>query len=223
MGRIGSDAPNVPSESAPTSVPAAERTSGGLPRRFYEWVIGWADTKYGVWALGGVALAESSFFPVPPDPVLLSLCLGAHRRALVFATVATTASVVGGIVGYWIGAEAWQVLGGFFFEHVPGVNEASFARVQALYTQWDFGAVVFAGLTPIPYKVFALSAGVFAIDLPTFIAASIVGRGLRFFLIATLIRLFGEPVKAFIDRYFVVLAWALGLLLVAGFAVLRFL
>lgn len=195
----------------------------GLLRRLYDWVTGWAETRFGAHALAAVSFAESSVFPVPPDPLLLALCLGRRKRALVFALVATVASVLGGVLGYWIGAELWAAWGGFFFEHVPGVNESSFTRVQELYRRWDFGAVVFAGLTPVPYKVFALAAGVFGIDFPTFVAASLVGRASRFFSVALLIHFFGRSIKGFIDRYFSTLVWILGLLLVGGFVALKLL
>lgn len=192
-------------------------------RRLYDWVVGWAETRFGLPALAAVSFVESSFFPVPPDPLLLALCLGATRRALVFAAVATGSSVAGGVFGYWIGAEAWDTLGPFFMDHVPGVDERSFQRVQALYERWNFGAVAFAGLTPIPYKVFAITAGVFSVDLATFAAGSLLGRGLRFFLLALLIYRFGKPIKAFIDRRFAALAWAAGILLAGGFLALKLL
>jgi len=193
----------------------------GAVRRLYDWVLGWAETRFGMPALAALAFVESSFFIIPPDPLLIALALGRSRRALTYAAVATLASVAGGVMGYWIGAQLWDALGPFFFEHVAGVDEHSFERVRALYDRWSFGAVIFAGLTPIPYKVFTIAAGVFAIDLPTFVAASLVGRGMRFFAVAILIFHFGQPIKAFIDRYFVPLSWALGIILVAGFAAIR--
>jgi membrane protein YqaA with SNARE-associated domain len=109
----------------------------------------------------------------------------------------------------------------WFFAYVPGVGPESFARVQALYDRYDFWAVFLAGLTPIPYKVFTLAAGVFSINFPVFVLASVLSRGLRFFLLAGLIYRFGAPIKAFIDRYFNALAWAFGLLLVGGFVIIE--
>jgi membrane protein YqaA with SNARE-associated domain len=167
--------------------------------------------------LAVLALVESSVFPIPPDPLLIALCLGATGRALRFAAVTTGASVLGGILGYGIGAVVWISVSGFFFEHVPGVSPESFARVQGLYDRWGFWAVFVAGLTPIPYKVFTISAGVFAINFPVFVLASTLSRGLRFFLMAGLIRRYGQPIRAFIDRYFNLLAWIFGLILVLGF------
>lgn len=190
-------------------------------RRLYDWVLHWADTPYGPTALFLLAAAESSFFPVPPDPLLIALCLGATRRSLRFAATATVASVIGGVVGYAIGAGAWHLVGDWFFAYVPGVSPASFARVQSMYDRWDFWAVFLAGLTPIPYKVFTLSSGVFGIDFPVFVLASVLSRGLRFFAVAGLIYRFGKPIALFIDRYFDLLAIAFGVLLVAGFVVIK--
>ncbi len=189
----------------------------GTIRRLYDWVLGWAETRWGVPALAGLAFAEASFFPVPPDPLLMALCLGAPKRSFRIAAWATLASVAGGIAGYLIGAGAWSLLGDFFYRSVPGVTPEAFSAVQDLYDRWNFGAVFLSGLTPIPYKIFALSAGVFAIDLPVFILASVFSRGLRFFLVGALIWRFGAPVTRFIDRYFGPLTILFGILLTLGF------
>jgi membrane protein YqaA with SNARE-associated domain len=167
--------------------------------------------------LAVLALLESSVFPIPPDPLLIALCLGAAGRALRFAAVATSASVLGGILGYGIGAMVWVSVSGLFFEYVPGVTPEAFATVQGLYNRWDFWAVFVAGLTPIPYKVFTISAGVFAINFPVFVLASALSRGLRFFVVAGLIHRYGESIRTFIDRYFNLLTWVFGFLLVLGF------
>lgn len=207
-----------PEAAAPRPESAARR---GPVRRLYDWVLHWAETPYGAPALFGLALAESSFFPIPPDPLLIALCLGAPGLSLRFAANATIASVLGGMLGYGIGAGAWHLMEGWFFAYVPGVSAESFARVQGWYDSYDFWAVFFAGLTPIPYKVFTLSAGVFSINFPVFVVASLLSRGLRFFLLAGLIFYFGQPITRFIDRYFNLLAWAFGLLLVGGFLVIE--
>ena len=191
----------------------------GVLRRLYDWVLGWAHTPYGVPALVILCFAEASFFPIPPDPLLMALCLGAPRRSLRFAAWATAASVTGGVVGYLLGWGAWSLLGDFFLTWVPGVTPEAFSTVQGLYERWDFWAVFLAGLTPIPYKIFTLSAGVFAIQFPIFLVASILSRSLRFFLVAGLIWKFGARVSQFIDRYFNVLTIAFGILLVLGFVI----
>ena len=196
-------------------------TKSGWVRRLYDWILHWADTPYGLQALAILALAESSFFPIPPDPLLIALCLGATGRALRFAAVTTIASVAGGLLGYAIGAAVWGSVSGFFFEYVPGVTPEAFATVQGYYDRWDFWAVFLAGLTPLPYKVFTISAGVFAINFPVFVLASVLSRGLRFFLVAGLIYRYGESISSFIDRYFTILTWVFGLLLVLGFVLIE--
>lgn len=200
---------------------AAHPRAPGWVHRLYDWVLHWADTPYGLQALAVLALVESSVFPIPPDPLLIALCLGAAARALRFAAVATVASVLGGVLGYGIGALVWSSASGFFFEYVPGVTPEAFATVQGLYDRWNFWAVFVAGLTPIPYKVFTTSAGVFAINFPVFVLASTLSRGLRFFLMAGLIYHYGEPIRSFIDRYFNLLTWIFGLLLVLGFVLIE--
>ena len=192
-------------------------------RRLYDWMLSWADRPGGPVALGVLSFAESSFFPIPPDPLLVGLSLGAPRRALIFGAICTGASVLGGIAGYMIGFYTWGAVGNFFFDHVPGVTPEAFATVQDWYRRWDFWAIFLAGLTPLPYKVFTLSAGVFQISLPIFIIASITSRGLRFFVLSGLVYFFGPQIQGFIDRHFNRLAWAFGALLILGFIGLRFL
>ncbi len=204
-------------EGAAVEEPSSPQRGGGPIRRLYDWVLGWAYTPYAVWALFILALAEASFFPIPPDPLLMALCLGSPARSLRFAGWATGASVLGGVIGYGIGAGAWHLLGGFFFQYVPGVTPDAFEQVRSLYDRYDFWAVFLAGLTPLPYKVFTLSAGVFAINFPIFVLASALSRGLRFFVVAALIQRFGPPVSRFIDRYFNLLTILFGVLLVLGF------
>ena len=195
-------------------------TRSGFVRRLYDWVLHWADTPYGLQALAVLAFAESSVFPIPPDPLLIALCLGATKRALRIAALATIASVLGGLLGYAIGAVVWSSVSGFFFTYIPGVTPEAFALVQGLYDRWDFWAVFLAGLTLLPYKVSTISAGVFAINFPVFVLASVLSRGLRFFLVAGLIYRYGESIRSFIDRYFNVLTWAFALLLVLGFVLI---
>lgn len=211
-----------PAELSPLAQEAGELAPGHPPRtnfvrRLYDWVLHWADTRHGPKALGALSFAESSFFPIPPDPLLMALCLGAPKRSFRFALITTLTSVAGGILGYLLGAWAWQFLGPLFFQYVPGVTPEAFGRVQELYERWDFWAVFMAGLTPIPYKVFTLSSGVFAISFPIFVVASFLSRGLRFFVVAGLIHAFGEPIARFIDRYFNLLTWVFAALLIGGF------
>jgi membrane protein YqaA with SNARE-associated domain len=192
-------------------------------RRLYDWMLSWADRKSGPAALGVLSFAESSFFPIPPDPLLLALCLGRPRKALLFGAICTLGSVLGGMFGYALGWFLWEGIGDFFFRHVPGVTPEGFATVQDWYQRWGFWAVFLAGFTPLPYKVFTLSSGVFQISFPVFVVASTISRGLRFFIVAGLVYLYGPPIQRFIDRHFNRLAWAFGALLILGFVAIRFL
>lgn len=193
-----------------------------MVRRLYDWVLHWAHTPYGMPALLVLTFAESSFFPIPPDPLLVALCIAAPRRSFFFAAAATAGSVMGGVAGYWIGAGGWHIAQDSFFTYVPGVSPEAFGRVQSLYDRWDFWAIFLAGLTPIPYKVFTLSAGVFRINFPIFVIASVLSRGLRFFVVAALIHRYGAPISDFIDRHFNRLTIAFGALVVLGFMVIQF-
>lgn len=191
-------------------------------RRLYDWVLHWADTRYGVPALFVISAAESSVFPIPPDPLLLALCLGASRKSLKFAAVCTGASVLGGMAGYAIGAGGWHIAQDWFFAYVPGVTQEAFEGVRDFYDANGFAAVFLAGLTPIPYKVFTLASGVFDINFGVFVLASILSRGFRFFLIAGLVYKFGRPIERFIDLHFDKLVVFFSLLFVGGFIAIEF-
>lgn len=191
----------------------------GIVRWLYDWVLHWAETPYAVPALVVLAFAESSFFPVPPDVLLIALCLGAPRRGLHFAFVCSLASVLGGVGGYLIGWLIWTEVSGFFFAYI--FRQELFYKVARLYNDNAFWAVLTAALTPIPYKVFTIAAGVFRIDFGEFLIASAVGRAGRFFAVAGLIRIFGPPVRVFIDKYFNLLTIVFLVLLLGGFMVVR--
>lgn len=191
-------------------------------KRLYDWVLSWADTPHGGAALALLAFAESSFFPIPPDVLLIALCLGNRGKWFKFASLCTAASVAGALVGYGIGWGMWHAVDQFFFSYVPGFTEAQFSKVQGLYEEWNFWIVFVAAFTPIPYKVITISAGVFGINVIMFAIASIVGRAARFFIVAYLLHRFGEPIHGFIEKRFNLLTIAFVILLVGGFAVLRF-
>jgi membrane protein YqaA with SNARE-associated domain len=190
-------------------------------RRLYNWVLGWADTKYGVPALAIVSFAESSFFPVPPDPLLMALSLGKPKRAFWYALVCSVMSVLGGIFGYFIGWALWGLMSSFFLTYVFSAEAFDFVRVQ--YEQNAFLAILGAAITPIPYKVFTVTAGVFHINLLYLILASAIGRSARFFLEAGLVYFFGEKIRNFIDKYFNLLVTLFFILLLAGFFIVKFL
>lgn len=198
-----------------------------IVKRLYDWMLSWGDSRWGALALFLFAFAESSFFPIPPDVLLIALCLGSVTRSFRFAAICTTGSILGAMLGYAIGFFAWQnttgeytALAQFFFNHVFSVE--AFESVGKLYDQYNFWIVFTAGFTPLPYKIFTISGGLFHINIPMFLIASIISRGLRFFLIAGLIWKFGAPIKGFIDKYFNLLAVAFTVLLVGSFFLLGY-
>lgn len=213
------DAPVTESERAAAAPTVVSRWA--IHRRMYDWVLGFAHHKHSTAALAILSFAESSFFPIPPDVLLMPLCLGNRRKAFWFATVCTIASVLGGLAGYAIGWGLWEATQAIFYNYVPGFTEAKFNNVGGLYERYNFWVVFIAAFTPIPYKVITIAAGVFHINLVMFIIASAIGRGLRFFLVAGLMWKFGEPIVKFIDRYFNLLSIAFTLLLIGGFAVMK--
>ena len=190
-------------------------------KRLYDWVLSWADTPYGTPALFIFAMVESSFFPIPPDPLLLALGLAKPRSSIWYATVCTVGSVIGGAIGYFIGK--------FFIESI-GMKIISlyglgnkYASMQALYEEWNALVVLVAGISPIPYKVFTIAAGAFEVSFLTFMIASIAGRGFRFYLEGVLIFYYGEPIRSFIEAHLAKLSWAFAFLLVMGFVAIKFL
>lgn len=192
-------------------------------RKLYDWVIHWAETPYGPLALFLLAMAESSIFPIPPDPLLIALCLGAIKKSWRFAFYTSLASLIGGMIGYFIGFGIWELVDSFFFKYVPGFTESFFERVMANFNKYGFWYVFAAGFTPIPYKVFTIASGVFKLNFFLFLLASTISRSLRFFAVATLFRIFGPSIKGFIDKYFNLLALLFFILLFGGFLVIKFL
>lgn len=197
-------------------------------RKTYDWVLSWAEKPSARLALFILAFAESSFFPVPPDILLIPLVLGARKKWFKLALTVTVASALGGMFGYLIGYFLWwsapQVPSGlavFFFKNIPGFSEAGFWKMQAQYFEYGFWIVFIAGFTFIPYKIFTISSGAFNLNIITFMIASIISRGARFFLLAFLIYRFGEPIKKFIDKYFNWLALVFSILLIAGFLIFK--
>jgi len=171
-------------------------------RRLYDWVLTWANSRYALLALGLLAFTEASFFPIPPDVLIMALALSMPQMSYRYALIATGGSVLGAALGYAIGWELWDVLAVYFYAYVPGVTEAGFARVGALFSEYDFWIIFAAGFTPIPYKIFTIAAGVFAVNFPVFMLASLIGRGLRFYLVATLFYYMGQSARALIEKYF---------------------
>lgn len=202
----------------------------GIARKTYNWVLSWANSPWGATALFILAFAESSFFPIPPDVLLIALCLGCVTRWYRYVILCTVGSILGALAGYAIGHFLWQTPSGeftaiadFFFRVIPGFSHAEYEHISELYNQYNFWIVFTAGFTPIPYKLITITAGVFKLNLPMFIIASIVSRGLRFLLIGWLIYRFGKPIKGFIEKYFNWLAIAFTVLLIGGFLAIKYL
>ena len=195
------------------------------PRGFlgdlYRWVLHWAQTPYGSPALFLIAFVESSFFPIPPDILLIALAVSVPRRAFWYASICTVGSVLGGIFGWIIGSFFYAQIGTRIIQTLH--YEHYFEMVKGYYAQNAFLYIFIAAFTPIPYKVFTIAAGVFGISLRTLISASLFGRSGRFFLVAGFIYVFGERVKRAIEKYLDLLMVVLLVLFVLGIASIRWL
>ena len=191
----------------------------GWLRRLKQWVEGFAEKPGASWSLFGIAFAESSFFPIPPDVLLIALGVLKPRKAFLYALYCSIGSVLGGIFGYYVGLEFYDLAGRKIIEFY-GLGE-QYQHVRNLYDQNAFAALAIAGFTPIPYKVFTIAAGAFKISFLTLVAASAIGRSGRFFLVSALFYWFGPTIKVFIDKYLEALTIAFVVLLVLGFVAIR--
>ena len=190
-----------------------------LTRRLYDWVLHWAETPYGVPALFILAFAESSFFPIPPDVLLIALAVSVPGRSLWFALVCLVGSITGAYLGYALGYFGWEAVGRPLVDFYHGHETMEWVHLQ--YETYGFWGVLVAALTPIPYKIFTIASGVFHFDLGTFTAASILGRGLRFFAVGTLIYYFGPTIRDALDLHFNLIAAIFILLLIGGFVAIK--
>ncbi len=190
-------------------------------RNLYNHVLALAAHPRAPTWLGVISFAESSFFPIPPDAMLVPMCLARPPRALFYALVCTIASVLGGVLGYAIGfwlfdALAMPVLRAY------GYGDA-LARFTAWYDQWGVWVILIKGLTPIPYKIVTIASGAAQFDFLTFLLASIVTRGTRFFVLALLLRKFGEPIREFIEKRLTLITTVAAAGIIGGFLVLKLL
>ncbi len=188
-------------------------------RRLYDWVLSWADSPYGPWALAALAFCESSFFPIPPDALLLALAFSAPRRAFGFAAICSIGSVLGGAFGYLLGIQFMEAVGRSIIAFYGA--EERFTELGTLYNRYDAWAVGIAGFTPLPYKVFTIAAGAFRIDFGIFMLASAASRSARFFLEGLLVYAWGQRARALIERHFNLATALFMVLLVLGFMALR--
>jgi membrane protein YqaA with SNARE-associated domain len=172
----------------------------------YDRCMTWARHRHAAWYLGGLSFAESSFFPVPPDVMLAPMSMARPERATMYALLTTLASVVGGLFGYLIGYFAFEAIAPWLERagHMP-----AYLKGKAWFEEWGFWAILIAGFSPIPYKVFTIAAGSLAMNLPLFIIGSLIGRGGRFFLVAGLLAWGGPKMEAALRHYVERIGWAL--------------
>ena len=196
----------------------------------YYWVLKWAETPYGIFALFILAFSESVFFPIPPDVLLIALALGSTGKSFRYAAICTIGSVSGAFMGYAIGHFVWISSDGaftgfanFFFNSIPGFSIGIYNSIKALYNEWDFWVIFTAGFTPIPYKVFTVTSGVFDINLVMFLVASFISRGARFYLVAWLIWKYGPDIKRYIEKYFNLFALGFTIILIGSFVIIKYL
>jgi membrane protein YqaA with SNARE-associated domain len=187
----------------------------------YDWMMGMAGSPRAPWALAVVSFIESSFFPIPPDVMLIPMVLSNRQKAWWYATIATIASVLGGLLGYAIGY--------FFYEGIGKPILAFYGKEHALDTfitfvhEYGVEAVIIKGMTPIPFKVVTIAAGVAKMDLLAFIGASIVARAMRFYMVAALLYFFGQPIREFIERRLTLVTTVFVVVLVSGFVAVKYL
>ena len=189
-------------------------------RRLYDWVLSWAETPYGSWALFLLAFSESSFFPIPPDILLIALAVAIPKKSFKYAIICSMGSVLGGCFGYLIGWQFMDLIGNHIVDLYGLTSKIQY--IEILYNKYDAWAVGIAGFTPIPYKVFTISAGMFQINFSVFVIASFVSRSARFLIVGGLIYTFGPQIQTFIDRYFNILATAFTVLLITGFIIIKY-
>jgi membrane protein YqaA with SNARE-associated domain len=190
-------------------------------RRTYDWVMALSERPDAIWALAAIAFIESSFFPIPPDVLLIPMVLAARTRAWKLAAVCTVASVLGGMFGYAIGYFLFESIGKPLLEFYGYAGK--FAEFQGRYNEWGAWIVFIAGTTPFPYKVITIASGVTALDPVTFTVASVLARGLRFFIVAGLLWWLGEPIRNFIEKRLGLVFIVFVVLLVGGFVALKYL
>lgn len=190
-------------------------------RRLYDRVLALSASPYAPYWLAIVSFAESSFFPIPPDPLLLLMGLAKPNRALRYALICTVASVVGGMLGYFIGFALYEQIA------LPLIRtyryEEAAEKYRILFQEWGFWIIMIKGLLPIPYKVVTIISGAASYNFPLFIVASIITRGARFFIIALLLRRYGVSIRDFIERRLTLVTTVAGVAVIAGFLLIRLL
>ncbi|MEQ1867097.1 MAG: DedA family protein [Alphaproteobacteria bacterium] len=190
-------------------------------RSWYDWVIRMSEHPKALWTLAGVSFAESSFFPIPPDLMLIPMVIAQRAKAWLIAGVCTIASVVGGFFGYAIGFFLLETVGKWLLEFY-GMS-GGIAEFQEWYAKWGLWVILIKGATPIPYKLVTIASGAAHFDLLVFGLASLATRGARFFLVAALLYVYGEPIRGFIEKHLTLVTTAFVAVILAGFVAIRFL
>lgn len=197
--------------------PAIARRGDGPSKRLYRWTMGLAEKPSAPLWLGIIAFCESSFFPLPPDLILVPMSLARPKRAWVYALICTTGSVLGALLGYAIGALLYDTIGHWLI-HLYGYD-AKIAALRTFFAQWGWAFILVKGLTPIPFKLVTIFCGLVAYNLPLFVLLCIVTRGARFLVLAVLLTFFGETIKRLLERHFGAFMFGLALIVVAGFVI----
>ena len=190
-------------------------------KKLYDWTISLAESRHALWALAFVAFVESSVFPIPPDILMIPMIIAAPHRAFLIAGIALVSSVLGGALGYMIGWGAFETIGRPVLEFYG--KDAYFEDFATRYNEWGAWAVLVAGVTPFPYKVITIMSGVTQLNLGVFMVASVIARGLRFFIVAALLWKFGAPIRDFIERRLGLMFTLFVVLLAGGFYVVKYL
>ena len=207
------------SDSSPSAAvpldPTVPRAGDGPTKRLYRWTLSLAEKPSAPWALGIIAFAESSFFPLPPDIILIPMSLARPRRAWLYALICTIGSVLGALLGYAIGALLYNTIGQWLI-HLYGYG-AKMADLRAFLGKWGWAFILVKGLTPIPFKLVTIFSGLVGYNLPLFVLLCAITRGARFFILAVLMNTFGEPIKRLLERYFGAFVIILVLTILVGF------
>ena len=189
-------------------------------RRLYHWLLDLAKKPYAIPIAALISFIESSFFPIPPDVIMIPMIIANPKRAWLIALIITVSSVMGGLFGYWIGSGLYDTLGHKIVAFYGAMEH--FEEFQIFYEEYGAWAVFTAGITPFPYKIITITSGILHLDLYTFIFASLAARGIRFFAIAALLWYFGDRIKIFIDKYLGIISILIVLIAISGFILLKF-
>jgi membrane protein YqaA with SNARE-associated domain len=191
-----------------------------LIRKMYDWTIRLSETKQATWALAAVAFIESSIFPIPPDVLLIPMCIAERRKSFFYATICTVSSVIGGLAGYAIGYYFLKTWGHDILDFYGALE--SYDELKLKYDEYGGWIILAKGMTPIPFKILTILSGAMNMSLPIFILSSIGARAMRFYLVAGLLWKYGAPVRHFIEKHLGLVTLAFLILLIGGFVAIKY-